>query len=261
MSVGLACIMTGDQIFEGRAERFQNRIYGTAKGQLRLELVWRDMCEHLPLTGTALDVWDAGGGLGQISQRLAELGHRVTLSEPSADMLALARKTLPVTVNCRQETLQAHIESGAATGGYDLVVCHAVLEWLAAPQPALSQLVSSLRPGGYLSLLFYNVNAIALANIVKGNLYKVSREDFAGMAGSFTPPSPQKPDEVLASVQSLGLEVIGKRSVRFAYDLMARALREARSVDDVMALEWQFGAREPWWQLGRYVHLLCRRPD
>lgn len=41
---------------------------------------------------------------------------------------------------------------------------------------------------------------------------------------------------------------------------MARALREERSLEDVMALEWQFGAREPYWQLGRYVHLVCRKP-
>lgn len=250
--------MMSDHIFEGRAERFRDRIYGTAKGKLRLELVWRDMCEQLPLQGDALAVWDAGAGLGQISQRLAELGHRVIMSEPAADMLALARQSLPASVDCRQETLQAHIQSNNAA--YDLIVCHAVLEWLVEPQQALIQLVSRLRPGGHLSLLFYNINAVALANIVKGNLYKVSREDFAGMEGSFTPPSPQKPDEVQGFLQSQGVDIIGKRSVRFAYDLMARAVREERSLDDVMALEWQFGAREPYWQLGRYVHLVCRKP-
>lgn len=249
--------MTADHIFEGRAERFSNRIYGTAKGQLRLELVWRDMCEQLPLTHSRLRVWDAGGGLGQISQRLALQGHSVVLSEPSADMLALARQSLPESVDCRQETLQAHIEAGG--GGYDLVVCHAVLEWLAEPQAALQQLLDSLRPGGHLSLLFYNINAIALANMVKGNLYKVSREDFIGAEGSFTPPFPQKPDELLASLHSRGVDVVSKRSVRFAYDLMARALRDERSLEDVMAVEWQYGAREPYWQLGRYVHFVCRR--
>ncbi len=252
--------MATDQIFEGRAERFKERIYGTAKGQLRLELVWRDMCEQLPLQASVMDVWDAGGGLGQMSQRLAELGHRVILSEPSMDMLMLARQSLPASVDCRQETLQSHTQSGKTVKAYDLIVCHAVLEWLADPREALQQILPSLRPGAYLSLLFYNVNAIALANMVKGNLYKVSREDFSGMEGGFTPPSPQKPDELLAFLQSQGMEIVSKRSVRFAYDLMARALREQRSVDDVMALEWQYGAREPYWQLGRYVHFVCRAP-
>ena len=249
--------MATDHVFEGRAERFRDRIYGTAKGKLRLELVWRDMCDQLPLAGNALRVWDAGAGLGQISQRLAAAGHRVILSEPSADMLALARQALPESVDCRQETLQAHVET--LVEPYDLIVCHAVLEWLAEPQAAVQQLLACLKPGGHLSLLFYNVNAIALANMVKGNLYKVSREDFAGMAGSFTPPSPQKPDELVAFIQALRSEVISKRSVRFTYDLMPRALREERSLEDVMALEWQFGAREPYWQLGRYVHLVCRK--
>ena len=257
--------MAGDQIFSGRAERFRDRIYGSAKGELRLELVWRDMLEHLPLQSAALDCWDAGGGLGQISARLASLGHRVVLSEPAEDMLALARAELARSeiqgrVDCRQETLQQHLADGAAAGGYDLVVCHAVLEWLAQPQQAVTDLIDALRPGGYLSLLVYNVHAIAIGNLIKGNLRKVSAERFAGEPGSFTPPSPQEPAQLAIFLAQSGLEVIGKRSVRFALDFMPRALRAERSLDDVMAVEWQFGNREPYWQLGRYVHLVCRKP-
>lgn len=255
--------MTSDQVFSGRAERFRDRIYGSAKGELRLELVWRDMLAQLPLQQTALDCWDAGGGLGQISSRLAALGHRVVLSEPAADMLALARSELADSeregsVDCRQETLQQHLASGSNT--YDLVVCHAVLEWLAQPQQAVTALVSALRPGGYLSLLVYNVHAIAIGNLIKGNLRKVSAERFAGEPGSFTPPSPQEPAQLVALIEQLGLEVTGKRSVRFALDFMPRAVCAERSLEDVMAVEWQFGNREPYWQLGRYVHLVCRKP-
>lgn len=249
-----------DQIFSGRAERFRERIYGRPKGQLRLELLWRDMREQLPLTGAPLKVWDAGGGLGQISQRLVEAGHRVTLSEPAADMLALAREVLPVAVECRQETLQEHIASGAAGDGYDLVVCHAVLEWLAQPRACLEQLLGVLRPGAYLSLLFYNVDSLALVNMAKGNLHKVSREDFSGERGSFTPSSPLPAADVVDWLGATGVEIQSRRSLRFVYDLMPTAVRGERSLDDIMAVEWQYGAREPFWRLGRYVHLICRKP-
>lgn len=249
--------MTEDQVFNGRAERFKDKIYGSSKGELRLALVWRDMQAQLPLQQSPLRCWDAGGGLGQISAKLAALGHQVCLSEPALDMLELARKELPEGVRCRQETLQQH---RPPEGGYDLVVCHAVLEWLSQPEAAMEHLINALTPGGYLSLLFYNVHAIALANLAKGNLYKVQAEKFAGEPGSFTPPSPQDPLTVVRQLETLGLEVVGRRSMRFALDLMPRALRAQRSLEDVMAVEWQYGAREPYWQLGRYVHVVCRKP-
>lgn len=249
-----------DQVFSGRAERFRDRIYGSSKGTLRLELVWRDMLEQLPLQDEPLRCWDAGGGLGQISSRLADLGHTVTLSEPAGDMLALARSTLPAQVDSRQETLQEHLLSGEAGDGYDVVVCHAVVEWLADPERAIPLLASAVRPGGWLSLLVYNLHALALANMVKGNLFKVRAEKFAGEAGSFTPPAPQDPIQVVQRLQAAGLNVVGRRSVRFALDLMPRAIRAERRLEDVMAVEWQYGARDPYWQLGRYVHLVCRKP-
>ena len=248
-----------DQIFSGRAERFRDRIYGRPKGQLRLELLWRDMCEQLPLAGAPLRVWDAGAGLGQISRRLVEAGHCLTLSEPAPDMLALARETLPADVECRQETLQEHIASGAAGDGYDLVVCHAVLEWLARPRECLEQVLGVLRPGARLSLLFYNLDSLALVNMAKGNLHKVSREDFSGERGSFTPPSPLPSAEVVDWLEAAGVEIQSRRGLRFVYDLMPTALRGERSLDDIMAVEWQYGAREPFWRLGRYVHLVCRK--
>ncbi|GAL25562.1 S-adenosylmethionine-dependent methyltransferase functionally coupled to the MukBEF chromosome partitioning mechanism [Vibrio variabilis] len=38
-----------------------------------------------------LKVLDAGGGLGQVSQRIAERGHHITLCDLSSEMLKLAK--------------------------------------------------------------------------------------------------------------------------------------------------------------------------
>ncbi len=136
-----------------------------------------------------------------------------------------------------------------------------MLEWVADPGDVIAALVRGLRPGAYLSLMFYNRNALILSNMAKGNLYKLRDRDFAGHPGGLTPPAPRQPQEVIELLQQAGLEVLAKRGIRLVYDLMPRAVRAERSIDDVQALEWQYGAEEPFWSLGRYVHLLCRLPQ
>jgi S-adenosylmethionine-dependent methyltransferase len=144
---------------------------------------------------------------------------------------------------------------------FDLVLCHAVLEWVNDPEEVIAALVAGMRPGGYLSLMFYNLNALIISNMAKGNLYKLRDRDFAGHPGGLTPPAPRQPQEMIAALEAAGLELVAKRGIRLVYDLMPRAVRAERSVADVLALEWQYGDQEPFWALGRYVHLLCRLPE
>lgn len=92
--------MTDDIHFDHLAERFERKIYGSKKGDLRLQLLWDDMLAAIPALQAGkplqakerpLRVLDVGGGLGQISQRLAALGHHVVLSEPALPMLERAQ--------------------------------------------------------------------------------------------------------------------------------------------------------------------------
>ena len=64
---------------------------------------------------------------------------------------------------------------------------------------------------------------------------------------------------MISALQARGVDIVARRGVRLSYDMMSRSLRAERSVDDMLAIDWQYGAREPFWALGRYVHLLCRR--
>lgn len=256
-----------DRNFDALSQRFRHNIYGQAKGQLRLSLCWRELLAQLPALSQAepLQVWDAGGGLGQMSLRLAELGHRVDYSDISAQMVAAISADLEGHpgaghIHLHHQSIQAMAAEPARQGAYDVIVCHAVLEWVADAPALLAALHACLRPGGHLSLMFYNLNALVLNNIAKGNLYKLRDEAFAGHPGGLTPPSPQRPHAVVEQLQGLGLEVVARRGIRLVYDLMPRAVRAERSVADVEAIEWQYGAREPFWALGRYVHLLCRKP-
>jgi S-adenosylmethionine-dependent methyltransferase len=257
-----------DRNFDGIAERFQKNIYGNAKGELRLALCWRELVDKLPElnSGRCMLVWDAGGGLGQMTIRLAELGHSVLLNDISADMLDVARrdienKGLAQNVDIRHDAIQAITAEPEYLQSFDLVLCHAVLEWVADPEKVVAALVAGMRPGAHLSLMFYNLNALVLSNMAKGNLYKLRDRDFAGHPGGLTPPSPRQPQLIMELLQQAGVEIVAKRGIRLVYDLMPRAVRAERSLDDVQALEWQYGAEEPFWALGRYVHLLCRLPQ
>jgi S-adenosylmethionine-dependent methyltransferase len=256
-----------DRNFDGIADRFRKNIYGNPKGELRLALCWRELVAQIPALqeSAPLSVWDAGGGLGQMSLRLAELGHAVLLNDISADMLAIARKDIDEAglgekIVIEHAAIQDISLRPDNKQQYDLVLCHAVLEWVAEPEALLTSLLAGLRPGGYLSLMFYNLNALILSNMAKGNLYKLRDRDFAGHPGGLTPPSPRQPQEVIAMLEGAGFEIVAKRGVRLVYDLMPRAVRAERSLEDVLALEWQYGDQEPFWSLGRYVHLLCRLP-
>jgi len=51
---------------------------------------------------------------------------------------------------------------------FDLVLFHAVIEWLAEPEAGLTAIAEKVKPDGHLSLLFYNRNAFVYTNVLKG---------------------------------------------------------------------------------------------
>lgn len=256
--------MDGDHNFDSKAEWFQQRIYGGPKGQLRLQALWGDMLRHIPVleSGKQLSVWDAGGGLGQMSCKLATLGHRVLLNDISAEMLALAGQEIEQLGLDSVTVKLSSIQQQAAEGqNYDVIVCHAVLEWLSEPRDALACLLRCLKPGGYLSLAVYNINAVIMMNVLKGNFIKALSGEHAGHAGGLTPPSPQNPTEVSQYLQSAGLDLRLRAGVRVAFDYLDKDIRAQRSTEDLLAVENFMREQEAFWQLGRYVHFVAAKPE
>uniref|UniRef100_UPI0028A1C791 methyltransferase domain-containing protein n=1 Tax=Stutzerimonas balearica TaxID=74829 RepID=UPI0028A1C791 len=79
-----------DRHFDALAARFAEKIYGGAKGAIRLAVLQADLAEILP--PRPLRVLDVGAGLGHMSLWLAQQGHEVTLAEPAAPILDGARE-------------------------------------------------------------------------------------------------------------------------------------------------------------------------
>ena len=145
--------------------------------------------------------------------------------------------------------------------GFDLVLCHAVLEWVVAPEALLARLAALVAPGGILSLTFYNLHGMVMKNLLRANYKKILREEYHGWPGSLTPAHPRKPEDVLAWIQDLPgapLEVLCHSGMRVFHDYNLDPVQNRKDPETVIDLELRFSRELPYRDLGRYQHLLLR---
>jgi SAM-dependent methyltransferase len=177
--------------------------------------------------GRPASVVDIGGGTGGFAVRVAELGHRVVVVDPSPDALAiLARRAdecgVADLVTGRQGDLDSLVDlvadlggpTGAqpgrsggepgrsgdepgrsgdepGQGGADVVLCHGVLEIVDDPVVALAAVARVLRPGGTLSLLVNQRHAAVVARAMAGHFQQArALLDPAPAQASVAPPAP-----------------------------------------------------------------------
>lgn len=265
--------ITQDRNFDELAKRFKNTIYGGLKGDIRLAVLARDCAAHVPMAPyqPSSEQWrilDAGGGQGQFSLPLAASGHEVVLCDISAEMLKLAQAQLDAQLEAQPLDEQVTLVHSAiqdlpqhiADTRFDMVICHAVMEWMHSPQTLLPCLLQYLKPGGYLSLTFYNLNSLIYKNLLRSNFKKIRQQDYAGQKGSLTPINPLLPEQVLAWVAELPLQLLCHSGIRVFHDYMFDEQTRVRAPQELLEMELQFSQCEPYRSLGRYQHLLLRAP-
>jgi len=260
----------GDRNFDDLAGRFARNIYGGLKGRIRLAVLRRDFAQQIPMppfvpdTGQRpLRILDAGGGQGQFSIPLAQAGHSLVLCDISEAMLATARahaESLGVSdrVTLVRSPIQK-LETHLAEPAFDLIVCHALLEWLHDPEAVLRQLVGWLTPGGYLSLSFYNLHGAIYKNLLRGNFKKVRAGDYGGFRGSLSPINPLYPETVDSWLTSLPLRRLCTSGLRVFHDYILDPEARSRDPETLLELELKFSQLEPYRGLGRYQHILLQR--
>ncbi|MBY6210761.1 methyltransferase domain-containing protein [Microbulbifer agarilyticus] len=262
----------GDRNFDDLAERFKKRIYGGLKGEIRLAVLQRDLAPYLSVGRGQGDnptpvVVDAGGGQGQFALDLAEVGSRVWITDISRAMLDLASDAVKVKglqdrVTLKQLALQ-DLPQTEEIPPADLLLCHAVLEWLAEPQQALVHLADKLKPGGYLSLTFYNRRALEFRLLQRGSLRQLDRHlesgNWGGHPGSLTPHNPLLTEDVMDWVAQAGLNVVAHSGIRCFHDFMTPEMRDKLPPEPIVEKELRYSRIDPYRQMARYVHLLCRR--
>ncbi len=117
-----------------------------------------------------LDILDAGGGNGVETMPLALEGHRLTLLDSSAAMLADGQR-LAAGNNTSLRTIHGSVlDLGALVqpASYDLILLHNVIQYLdeAEVPKLLDSLHKALRPGGMLSLVSVNRYSSTLAKSI-----------------------------------------------------------------------------------------------
>ncbi|WP_281647920.1 methyltransferase [Parendozoicomonas sp. Alg238-R29] len=262
--------MSADRNFDTLAERFERQIYGTDKGRIRTSLIREDLEKRIPwLTDTGSDlkhVIDAGGGTGLFCAKLVkETDHKVTLCDISREMLNRAEINFqdlsPKTdLTIHHTPIQGLSEQINEPG--DLILFHAVIEWLEHPEQTLKTLIKTVKPGGWLSVLFYNKRALIWRHLMMGNFVYTNNPGarLKGNGKTLTPDNPQNPEDVERWLQSEGMEIKAHTGIRSIYDNMRPHDLKRSSFEDILKAESIYGRQEPYRSMARYTHYLCLKP-
>ena len=213
-----------------------------------------------------LRVLDVGAGLAQISIELAKDGHDVTINDISANMLEIAKQNAGETAQtiiwhtCPYQQLDDKL-----TGKYDLILCHAVLEWLAEPKLIMDffdrWLVDDRAEKGVLSLCFYNPASFVYRNLVMGNFNLLHNKDFKADNGSLTPNHPVAKDEVIAWINDHHYQILHTSGLRVFHDYSPLKRGGHTNPQAVIEMEVAYSGQDPYKWLGRYLHFLVSKAN
>ena len=263
-------MMNQDRNFDDISAHFEKKIYGGLKGEIRLAVLRHDIFGWVKswqqTHNRPLRVLDVGAGLAQISIELAKDGHDVTINDISANMLEIAKQNAgEAAQNITWHTCPYQQLDDKLTGKYDLILCHAVLEWLAEPKLIMDffdrWLVDDRAEKGVLSLCFYNPASFVYRNLVMGNFNLLHNKDFKADNGSLTPNHPVAKDEVIAWIGDHHYQILHTSGLRVFHDYSPLKRGGHTNPQAVIDMEVAYSGQDPYKWLGRYLHFLVSKAN
>lgn len=234
------------------------------RASIRTAVVWEAVAALLDGTGEQ-QVLDIGGGTGGFAVRVAELGHRVTVVDPSPDALAaLDRRARESAVEDRITAQQgdlAGLDELVAVGSVDLVLCHEVLGLVDDPAGALATIGRALRPGGQLSLLVSQRHAAVLARAMAGHFAQARDLLDGSLDGTATGERRFTADELEELLTATGFTVREVHGIRVFADLVPSTLLdlEPGAVAGLLDLERAVANRPEFRTTAAQLHALASR--
>lgn len=259
-----------DRNFDDISAHFEKKIYGGLKGEIRLAVLRHDIFGWVQswqqTHNRPLRVLDVGAGLAQISIELAKDGHDVTINDISANMLEIAKQNAgEAAQNITWHTCPYQQLDDKLTGKYDLILCHAVLEWLAEPKLIMDffdrWLVDDSAEKGVLSLCFYNPASFVYRNLVMGNFNLLNNKNLKADNGSLTPNHPVAKDEVIAWINDHHYQILHTSGLRVFHDYSPLKRGGHTNPQAVIDMEVAYSGQDPYKWLGRYLHFLVSKAN
>lgn len=240
----------------------------TPWGRLRYRIASVNLNKHLPQEG-GLHILDAGGGNGRDAIPLAQLGHHVTLLDPSQAMLndagVLADENQVVNKMTFQLAEVMHIPHIYPEAQFDVVLSHNVLQFVQNPVAFIKDMAHVLKPGGLLSLI--SVNRFALpyrAAFLEGDIAQaIDLLDEREQVSSTFQSTMQhySVEETADFINEAGLIVEADYGIRCLYDYWGDNQRKAdrATARQLEALELLLTDRHPYKLLARFFQLIARK--
>lgn len=256
-------------VFDDRMDRWHE--YAESPwGRIRFAVVRHTLERVLAKLGPGpLRILDVGGGDGRDSVPLARLGNDVTVLDTSERMLAAAAEQARAHgVDDRVRTIAGSLADvlALAGSGYDVVLCHFLLQYRPDTVSDVRTLTGAVRPGGMLSLIAPNPNGSVLARLVREGPEAALEEleTDVGYAATFDRRVRKIADEEARSaIESAGCTVLAQYGGRCANDLVVDNMPK---YDDayfsrLQELEIALCDRPPFTRIGQFWQLVAQRDD
>lgn len=260
-----------DRNFDGIADYFEKKVYGGLKGDIRLAVLRRDIQAIIPTLSKQIDrplrILDMGAGLAQISIELSLQGHDVVINDISKEMISKAQyhaqqlsQNTNLTPNITWHIGSYQSLSNELKKPFDMILCHALIEWLEVPKYIMDFADDWLVKEGILSLCFYNPASFIYRNLIMGNFKVLENPRFkADTKKSLTPNHPVASEEVIAWLDEYRYDIVEQTGIRVFHDYVMEKRGGNANSKDIIEMELKYSKQEPFKRLGRYLHILAKK--
>jgi SAM-dependent methyltransferase len=241
---------------------------GTLRQVVRQEAVTRQLAVHLPDVPPRR-VLDIGCGQGTQAVLLARRGHFVTGLDSSAQLLDDFRESLAaeaVSVRDRVQLVRGEAAAVAdlfAPLSFDAVLCQGVLMYFADPGPLLDAIARVVAPGGIVSLLVRNGDALAMRPGLLGDWDTVGKafDGFSYQNRIGLQARADRLQDLTAALARRNLAVTEWYGVRVFTDIVPSdaPLPDEATLTELLRCEDRASRTDPYRQVAALLHLIAVR--
>ena len=232
-------------------------------GASRFEVVTRILLEALGPTQHRIA--DVGGGFGVQAVRLCRAGHLVTIIDPDSQALEVARGIVSLEDNDVQGRIDFYQSEGECAYDrlgqtFDAACCHSVLMYQDDPAPLIRNLARMVRPGGLISILSVNPEALAMRSALRGRWREALEILRDGTPSRENVPIRQHSRQLLSQLlREAGAPVTRWQGVGVFVDHLDSTASSFTDFEEIAELEWIGGLEDPYRRVARLFHLIAHK--